>query len=225
MKMKSLRNLTFIALFTQIIAVSCTNKNKETSKYEEKMDQEAKAEFIDPDNLFADVVHQFENGNLTSAKHDIEEAIVAMKEVIIEGDTIHADVIEFALSDLQNLSNKISSHGSVSTEELRSTFASAEGSLGMYNLLIVEDWVLNEKKNKETLQRMHTAIVRTQYAINHANLPMTEEEKQELAQAKRDVSQAEQADHTFWKSLMNKLSEIGRRFEENSNPLDGSGLD
>ncbi|MEQ8905285.1 hypothetical protein [Ekhidna sp.] len=222
--MKSIKSISLIAIAIQLMVMSCTNKNKETSSYEDKMDQEAKAEYLDPDNLFADAITRFENGDLISVKNDIEEAIVAMRNTIIAGDTVHAEVIEFAISDLQNLSDKISTDGSVSPEELRGAFASADGSLGMYNLLVIEDWVLNEQKNKETLQRMHTAIVRTQYAINHANLPMSEEEKQELAQAKQDVAKAEQADHTFWKNLKKKLSDINRRLEENENPMDGSGL-
>ena len=223
--MKSLKNLTFIALFIQIIAVSCTNKNKETSKYEDQMDQEAKVEYLDPDNLFTDAITKFENGDQTSVMNDIEEAIVAMKNVMVEGDTIHTEVVEFAVADLRDLSDRISGGGSVSVEELRSTFASADGSLAMYNLLVIEDWVLNEQKDKETLQRMHNAIVRAQYAVNHANLPMTEEEKQELAKAKHDVANAERADHTFWKNLKKKLSDINQKLEENENPLDGSGLD
>ena len=94
--MKSIKNLMFIAVCVQIIAVSCTNKNKETSKYEDEMDQEAKAEYLDPDNLFADAITKFESGDQTSVMNDIEEAIVAMKNVMVEGDTLHTEVVEFA---------------------------------------------------------------------------------------------------------------------------------
>ena len=45
--MKSIKNLMFIAVCVQIIAVSCTNKNKETSKYEDEMDQEEKEKSVE----------------------------------------------------------------------------------------------------------------------------------------------------------------------------------
>ncbi len=221
-----MKNIVGISTFLGImILISCGSNKRETEKNAEKMDSEANVKYNDPDNYFNEAIVSYEKGETTATVNRIEEARNAIQSEVIEGDTVHAKIIDLAVAELDDLQQRISSNDSVSNEDLRKVFASVDRSTGMYNLLIVEDWILNEKKNRVTLQNIHNAVVRVYYAINHVNFPITPEELSALEKAKLDIARAEQASHSLWENIKTNLVELNQRMEENENSFDGSGLD
>ncbi|MEP0984357.1 hypothetical protein [Ekhidna sp.] len=221
-----MKKITFVTLtiLTTLFTVSCSNQRDGQNEYTKAIEEEAKVKFLDPDNFFADAIVEFEKGNTASTIADINEAQEALREITLEGDTVYADIIEFQISELEDLRSKISNGSDMTSNELRGVFASTDISIGTYNLMIIEDWVLNETKDQESLKRMHSALVRAEYAFNHSNLIMSEEDSKKLNQAKVDVTNAEKASHTLWKTIKKRLTELDKQLEASENPLDGGDV-
>jgi len=109
-----------------------------------------------------------------------------------------------------------------SSDQLGEVFSSINRSVGMYHLLVIEDWVINETNNDSSLNRMHHALVRMDYALEYVALELTEFEKAELTELKEDVLKAEKATDKLWERSKKKLNELNKLLEENENSLDGT---
>lgn len=208
----------FLAVFILSLG-GCENKKKTESTSSEEM---IVVEFLEPDNFFNEAMLAFDNGDMELAFEKIFEATTFINSVTVENDTVHADVINFAVVELNELSEGILEGAITSTDEMKEVFVSVDKSIGMYHLLVIEDWVINETNDEESLNRMHRALIRTEYALGHAELEITEMEAEEIAKAKTDVAKAEKASHDLWKQIKKRLKALNARLDENVNPLDGT---
>jgi hypothetical protein len=126
--------------------------------------------YLAPDIYFEKAIEYLEADNIEASLSEIHEAAKFMNSIIIKNDSIHANIIEFALGELDDLSDVIINDSLPSTSQLRDVFSSIDLSISRYHFLAIEDWIKNEKNGKRSLERMHRALIRTQYAINHAEI-------------------------------------------------------
>ena len=185
-------------------------------------DNTALSAYLEPDIYFEKAIEYLEADDIESSLSEIDKAAKFINTIIIKNDSIHANIIEFALGELDDLSDVIINDSLPSTSQLRDVFSSIDLSISRYHFVAIEDWIKNEKNDKWSLERMRRALFRTQYAINHAEIQLTEEEEKELSKAIEDVAKADRASLSLWQRLKATQEKFDRLVQENSNPLDGT---
>jgi hypothetical protein len=201
----------------------CGSEKKTTQNQDKGKERIDLPEYLEPDSYFNEAIGHFEAGEMEDVANQIKLAIDYVGNVVIKDDTLHNSIIEFAVADLNDLLDNIGDSSiTTTTDQLRETFAGVDGSIGRYHLTVIEDWIVNETNDERSLRRMHRSLIRTEYAIEHANIQLTDEEKAELEKAKTDVLKAEKASHSLWKRIKTLVKTFEDRVEENSNPLDGT---
>jgi hypothetical protein len=178
---------------------------KEAKEGENAIEAVEVIDYLEPDNYFQKAIVHFENGNKEAAVDMISSAAEFIESVVVEGDTLHANIIEFALGELDDLTEEIQNGNVSSPEQLRMVFASVDQSIGIYHMTVIESWVINETNDERSLRRMHRALTRTGYALDHSGLILAELEEEELAKAKEDVLKADKASHDLWKRVKAKI--------------------
>ena len=99
MKNTILNGLTIVTL---LLTVSCSNKSSNKNEYVKAIEEEAKVQYMDPDNFFAEAIIEFEKGNTETTVSEIIDAQDAMRKIIIEGDSVYASIIEFQVDELED---------------------------------------------------------------------------------------------------------------------------
>ncbi|UXP32331.1 hypothetical protein N6H18_18490 [Reichenbachiella agarivorans] len=212
---KSIAYMPLSLAFSLVILVGCGSKNETTT-------DPVVAEFLEPDSYFEKAIVSFDQGDSLLAVAQIDSAIAFIASVEVKSDTVHTDIIEFSISDLTGLSQRIISGTITSSDQMKDTFSDIDRSLGMYHLHVIEAWILNETNDQESIERMHRALTRTSYALAHADLRLTDDELQELSKAKADVQAAEKATLPLWKRIKATIEVFNQRMDDNSNSLDGT---
>ncbi len=215
-----MKNLNWLIPFVILLVVSCSgNSSKEEKK---TIQEEAQVAFIKPDNHFAEAITNFENGETELVLNKIKAAKNSIQEIIIEGDTVYTSIIETALAQLDTLEGNISQGKNVSVSDLRRVFSKVDAEIARYEVDVVEDWARHGSNNEESLQSMHRAMVRIEYALNHSQIELSEYDSIAVALAKRELIQAEKVSGNLWEKIKSNLQELNRKFDSGTNPMDNS---
>lgn len=216
--MRPLTLLT-IALIAMMLGCSKPSKSEEQSK---TIEEEANVEFIAPDNFFAEAITDFEEGAQDKTLQAIENAKVAIKDIVIKGDTVYSDIITKATNQLDSLETDLKNGVVVEVSAVRNTFSVVDREIARYNVDVVEDWARHGTNNEESLRRMHEAMVRIEYALNHSQIELSEYDSISVALAKRDLLKAEKVSSSLWEKVKASLSELNRKFDSGTNSLDNN---
>ena len=216
---KKFINVPLCLTLVLLILGGCGGKNKADNNSQEIIEV---IDFLEPDNYFEEAFTFFEEGDREATVDMISAASEFIQSIVIKNDTFYSPIIEVAVNKLGQLSEDILNGEVTSSDQLGEVFSSINRSVGMYHLLVIEDWVINETNNDSSLNRMHHALVRMDYALEYVALELTEFEKAELTELKEDVLKAEKATDKLWERSKKKLNELNKLLEENENSLDGT---
>lgn len=219
MKNSILLPLTFMVVGASLIFLTACSTKKSSDK---KSSQANVTVFPEPDIYFNNAIAAFESNDIPKVLEQIALAKKFTASVLINNDTLHASVIEFAIADLEELQQRIKEGKSYSSNQMRIVFSGVDQSIGTYHIYVVEAWIANEEYSEKVLNRVNRAIVRTENAIKFSDMSLTEDEEQELALAKKDLAKAEKITHSNWSLIKAKLMKINQMLEENENDLDGT---
>ncbi|MEO9804777.1 MAG: hypothetical protein ABJF04_16090 [Reichenbachiella sp.] len=213
--MKKIAYMPLSLAFSLLLLGGCGGEKKAETK--ENSEVIKTPQFLEPDSYFEKAIEYLDAGDKNGAIEQIAAAVEYINSIEVQSDTIHTEIIEFSISSLSELSDGILDGSITSSEPLRDEFSSIDRSLGTYHLRIIEAWIANETNDQKSLRRMHKALVRTSFALDHAGLQLTELEQQELDKAKKDVLEAEKATLTLWQKVRATIKKYNNRLQENSN--------
>ncbi|MEO9804742.1 MAG: hypothetical protein ABJF04_15915 [Reichenbachiella sp.] len=216
--MKTIKKLPL----TMIIAlgiIGCGCQNKKNNIADEKKEVPSNV-YLEPDTFFKQAIASFENGDMATTYKQIGLAIDFIKKSEVEGDTVHIEMLDFAIEDLTELQSRVLDTLVSDIEDLKDLFSKTDISLALYHIDIVSDWVGDEINNERSLRRMHKALVRAEYALAHKKITLNDEEKLELIKTKSDVVNADQPSLPLWESVKIKLEQLNDKIEENTSSLD-----
>lgn len=193
-----------VAIMVLFIA-GCSNPSK--TQVESGLSVEN--EISEPDSYFADAINHFNEGDLEAASESIEDGIFFIRTTGAVEDTLHADMLGFAIEELESLKADLDETNVQDASKLLTVFSSVDRTLASYHLSIVETYFWDGSDSGEGLRRLEDALERITYAAKYKAYPLTEEQQDLINGLIITLQEEDQSSPDTWKrtnSIVKKIS-------------------
>lgn len=206
--MKKMKRVSEVLLLCSVLYLSaCDNaKSKQEEVKNVLLEEATLPDKLHPDVFFKQAVTSFDANDTTASIEKINEAIGSIRKIAAKDDSIHIHYLEFSIEELAYLLEKNEVGDILSSDQLLDAFSKVDQSIGLYQIAVTEEWVLDGINTKQSLIRLENALIRISNAVTYSKFALTDKEEKELAQLKESVENSDSIDQALWERVADMIT-------------------